>query len=188
MNNQDLNVLANWLYLIGLRNTILKKLSVVCYVLLDRLLVLEILCHSTVPMIVKLSTPQLSNIYSLRNPTGLLLMKNEEICYGPIRRGLQAILGTGQYVLKEKYVHLAVPLHLWFTSFLLNKKIVLAEYFRKLYLLYVRKVCCNKGNARMIRCFGVRVTNHLSNRRTSYYNITMTNYCNRKMRKISIYL
>ena len=54
---------------------------------------------------------------------------------------------------------------------LLSKKIALEENFRKLHLLYARKVYCNMGSARMIRYFGVSMSNHLSRKRASYHNM-----------------
>ena len=63
--------------------------------------------------------------------------QQEEVC--------KAILGTGQYVLKEKYTYLAVSPHHWFTSFTTEQ---LEENFRKLHLLYVKKVCCHTSNVK----------------------------------------
>ena len=57
--------------------------------------------------------------------------QQEEVC--------KAILGTGQYVLKERYMHLAVPPHQWLTSFTTEQKDSARRKFQKAALIICEK-------------------------------------------------
>ena len=65
--------------------------------------------------------------------------QQEEVC--------KAILGTGQYILKEKYMHLSVSLHRWFTSFTAEQKDSARKKFQKAPL-----IVCEKGVLQHGRC------------------------------------
>ena len=49
--------------------------------------------------------------------------QQEEVC--------KAIIGTGQYVLKKQYIHLAVSSHQWFTTFTAEQKDCARKKFQK---------------------------------------------------------
>ena len=75
--------------------------------------------------------------------------QQEEVC--------KAIIGTGQYVLKEKYKHFAVSPCLWFTSFTTEQKNTTKRKFQKAAVVVCEKSVLQHGqceNDQILHCEG----------------------------------